>query len=49
MYTDPLKRLYSPNRLIVEESSADDNSVATLHPATMDVLGLFRGDTIIVR
>ncbi|KAG7575383.1 hypothetical protein FFLO_00373 [Filobasidium floriforme] len=39
----------SPNRLIVEESSADDNSVATLHPATMDVLGLFRGDTIIVR
>ncbi len=39
----------SPNRLIVDESSADDNSVATLNPATMETLGLFRGDTIIVR
>ncbi|KAG8882423.1 AAA ATPase cdc48, partial [Tulasnella sp. 403] len=39
----------SPNRLIVDESSADDNSVATLNPATMETLQLFRGDTIIVR
>jgi transitional endoplasmic reticulum ATPase len=39
----------SPNRLIVDEATADDNSVATLNPATMDTLGLFRGDTIIVR
>ncbi|KAJ9103896.1 AAA ATPase cdc48 [Naganishia friedmannii] len=39
----------SPNRLIVDEASADDNSVATLNPATMDTLGLFRGDTIIIR
>ncbi|OCH96304.1 AAA ATPase [Obba rivulosa] len=39
----------SPNRLIVDEASSDDNSVATLNPATMETLQLFRGDTIIVR
>ncbi|GJE99275.1 AAA family ATPase [Phanerochaete sordida] len=39
----------SPNRLIVDEATADDNSVATLNPATMEALQLFRGDTIIVR
>ncbi|EGG13171.1 cell division cycle protein cdc48 [Melampsora larici-populina 98AG31] len=39
----------SPNRLVVDESTADDNSVATLNPATMEILSLFRGDTIIVR
>ncbi|KAG9313186.1 P-loop containing nucleoside triphosphate hydrolase protein [Chiua virens] len=39
----------SPNRLIVDEASADDNSVATLNPATMETLSLFRGDTVIVR
>jgi hypothetical protein len=39
----------SPNRLIVDESSSDDNSVASLNPATMETLQLFRGDTIIVR
>ncbi|PPQ73003.1 hypothetical protein CVT26_014679 [Gymnopilus dilepis] len=39
----------SPNRLIVDEATADDNSVATLNPATMELLQLFRGDTIIVR
>ncbi|BGO96524.1 Valosin-containing protein [Rhodotorula toruloides ATCC 204091] len=39
----------SPNRLIVDESTSDDNSVAQLNPATMETLQLFRGDTIIVR
>ncbi|KAH8920517.1 cell division cycle protein 48 [Atractiella rhizophila] len=39
----------SPNRLIVDESNADDNSVATINPTTMETLGLFRGDTIIVK
>ncbi|KAG1738958.1 P-loop containing nucleoside triphosphate hydrolase protein [Suillus lakei] len=39
----------SPNRLIVDEATSDDNSVATLNPATMEILQLFRGDTIIVR
>lgn len=31
-----------PNRLMVDESPSDDNSVATLHPNTMETLGLFR-------
>ncbi|OBZ73727.1 Cell division control protein 48 [Grifola frondosa] len=39
----------SPNRLLVDEATSDDNSVATLNPATMETLQLFRGDTIIVR
>ncbi|KAF8148376.1 CDC48 domain 2-like protein [Pholiota molesta] len=39
----------SPNRLIVDEATADDNSVATLNPATMELLSLLRGDTIITR
>ena len=42
----PLRR---PNRLVVDESTSDDNSVAQLNPATMETLQLFRGDTIIVR
>ncbi|KAI0687379.1 hypothetical protein BC835DRAFT_1419894 [Cytidiella melzeri] len=36
------------NCLVLEQAKADDNSVATLHPATVDALQLFRGDTIIV-
>ncbi|KAF8702310.1 AAA ATPase family, partial [Rhizoctonia solani] len=39
----------SPNRLIVDEATSDDNSIATLNPQTMEALQLFRGDTIIVR
>lgn len=39
----------SPNRLVVDESGSDDNSVANINPATMETLQLFRGDTIIVR
>lgn len=35
----------APNRLFVEESTTDDNSVACLSPAKMEELGLFRGDT----
>ena len=34
---------------MVDESSGDDSSVASISPATMETLGLFRGDTIIVR
>ncbi|AFR97364.1 transitional endoplasmic reticulum ATPase [Cryptococcus neoformans] len=44
-----LRQKRSPNRLVVDESPSDDNSVAILHPNTMEALGLFRGDTIIVR
>lgn len=39
----------SPNRLIVEEAAQDDNSVVALHPNTMEVLQLFRGDTVLIR
>lgn len=39
----------SPNRLVVDEAAGDDNSVASLNPATMELLQLFRGDTILVR
>ena len=41
--------MQSPNRLIVDEATSDDNSIATLNPNTMEALQLFRGDTIIVR
>ncbi|ORY21747.1 P-loop containing nucleoside triphosphate hydrolase protein [Naematelia encephala] len=44
-----LRQKKSPNRLMVDESPSDDNSVAILHPDTMEALGLFRGDTVIVR
>ncbi|ODN79420.1 transitional endoplasmic reticulum ATPase, variant [Cryptococcus amylolentus CBS 6039] len=44
-----LRQKRSPNRLAVDESPSDDNSVAILHPNTMEALGLFRGDTVIVR
>ncbi|EJD41626.1 AAA-domain-containing protein [Auricularia subglabra TFB-10046 SS5] len=38
----------SPNRLIVDEAAEDDNSVATMNPATMEAQQLFCGDTVIV-
>merc|ERR1712093_822448 len=44
-----LRQKKSPNKLIVDEASGDDNSVASLNPATLESLGLFRGDTIICR
>ncbi|KAJ7582282.1 P-loop containing nucleoside triphosphate hydrolase protein [Mycena floridula] len=39
----------SPNRLLVDDSAGDDNSVCTMNPATMETLGLFRGDTVTIR
>ncbi|KAK7281937.1 hypothetical protein RIF29_10331 [Crotalaria pallida] len=39
----------SPNRLIVDEAINDDNSVVTLHPATMEKLQFFRGDTVLIK
>lgn len=38
-----------PNRLIVEESTNDDNSIAVLHQSKMDKLGLLRGDSALIR
>jgi transitional endoplasmic reticulum ATPase len=44
-----LNSKHKPNRLIVESSSKDDNSVVALSQAKMDELGLFRGDTAIIK
>ncbi|KXS13269.1 transitional endoplasmic reticulum ATPase TER94-like protein [Gonapodya prolifera JEL478] len=44
-----LRRKASPNKLIVDDASNDDNSVLTMNTATMEKLGLFRGDTVLVK
>nr|QKN61277.1 cell division cycle protein 48 homolog isoform X2 [Rehmannia glutinosa] len=44
-----LERKKSPNRLIVDEAINDDNSVVSMHPAKMEELQLFRGDTILIK
>lgn len=44
-----MKEKAKPNRLIVETSPKDDNSVVALSQAKMDELGLFRGDTVILK
>ncbi|KAF7299350.1 Cell division cycle protein 48 like protein [Mycena indigotica] len=49
MYTDILRAKKFPTRLLVDKTASDVNSVATLHPATMETLGLFCGDAVIVR
>ncbi|CAJ0963495.1 unnamed protein product, partial [Mesorhabditis belari] len=44
-----LKEKPKPNRLIVDQSEKDDNSVIALSQAKMDELGLFRGDTVALK
>ena len=39
----------SPNRLIVDDATNDDNSVIQLSPAKMEELELFRGDTVLIK
>jgi transitional endoplasmic reticulum ATPase len=39
----------SPNRLIVDDATNDDNSVISLSPAKMEELELFRGDTVLIK
>jgi len=39
----------SPNRLIVEEATNDDNSVVSLSQAKMEELNLFRGDNVLIK
>ena len=39
----------SPNRLIVDDATNDDNSVISLSPAKMEELSLFRGDTVLIK
>ncbi|RHY14759.1 hypothetical protein DYB37_007708 [Aphanomyces astaci] len=44
-----MDRKRSPNRLIVDEASNDDNSVVALSMAKMEELQLFRGDTVLIK
>ena len=39
----------APNRLVVDDTTNDDNSVVTLSPAKMEELQLFRGDTVLLK
>jgi transitional endoplasmic reticulum ATPase len=44
-----LKEKKKPNRLMVDEAINDDNSIVGMHPATLDTLQLFRGDTVLIK
>ncbi|KAJ3176905.1 AAA ATPase cdc48 [Gaertneriomyces sp. JEL0708] len=44
-----LKKKAAPNKLIVDDATTDDNSVAVMNTATMDQLNLFRGDTLLLK
>ncbi len=39
----------SPNRLVVDDTQNDDNSVVNISPAKMDELKLFKGDTVLLK
>jgi hypothetical protein len=38
-----LKRKASPNKLLIDDATNDDNSVCSMNTATMEQLQLFRG------
>ncbi|KAL3096998.1 hypothetical protein niasHS_002714 [Heterodera schachtii] len=44
-----LKKMPKPNRLIVDQSPKDDNSSVLMAQTKMDDLGLFRGDSILLK
>ena len=44
-----MEKKRSPNRLIVDEATNDDNSVVALSMAKMEELQLFRGDTVLIK
>jgi transitional endoplasmic reticulum ATPase len=44
-----LNRKRGPNRLIVDEATNDDNSVAVLSQAKMNELNIMRGDSIMIK
>ncbi|KAL2914028.1 AAA ATPase cdc48 [Polyrhizophydium stewartii] len=44
-----LKKKASPNKLIVDDATNDDNSVCCMSTATMEALQLFRGDTVLLK
>ena len=49
MNTSIMDKKKAPNRLIVDESTNDDNSVVNLSRAKMDELQLFQGDNIFLK
>merc|ERR1712137_1520094 len=46
--TDPSFKL-AKNRLIVDDNDGDDNSCVLLNPTKMEELGLYRGDTVLIK
>lgn len=44
-----LKKKPSPNKLVVDETKQDDNSVVVISNKLLDELGLFRGDTVVLK
>jgi transitional endoplasmic reticulum ATPase len=44
-----LERKKSANHLVVDEAINDDNYVVAMHPATMEKLQFFRGDTMLIK
>ena len=44
-----LKRKSAPNRLMVDDATMNDFSAIALTQETLDTLGIFRGDTVIVK
>lgn len=44
-----LERKKAPNKLQVEDSPQDDNSVCEMTQAKMDELKIFQGDAVILR
>jgi|UniRef100_A0A7S4GAY8 transitional endoplasmic reticulum ATPase len=49
MEEDKVLSKKKPNKLVVEEATADDNSVISLHSNTMNTLELYKGDTVLIR
>jgi transitional endoplasmic reticulum ATPase len=44
-----IRKKHSPNRLIVDQSPSDDNSIVYMSPAKMEELKLFGGDVVLIK
>ena len=49
MATAILTRKHTPNTFLVDDSTADDHSTISLSAAKMEELGLFNGDTVLLK
>lgn len=45
----PAQKVLKPNKLVIEESVSDDNSVAYMNTDRMAALSIYRGDTITIK